>query len=132
MSDFGHIVSVQNTNTEEGENMLDILTSNLSMLMLSAWGCLTTYVSWYATKAKRSCAITPAEAKQLWTIHKQNAHCNGKKWHQLKKGKQTIGFQCECGYRHTQKKPLVTHTPATMETPQVSAFDRLHTTHKSA
>jgi hypothetical protein len=131
MSDFRHIVSVQNTNTE-CENMLDILTSNLSILTLSAWGCFTTYLSWYATRAKRSYPITTAEAKQLWTIHKHDTHCNGKKWQQLKKGKQTIGFQCECGYRHTQKKPLVAHTPTKMEIPQVSAFDRLHTSHKSA
>jgi hypothetical protein len=131
MSAREHIVSVQNINTD-GENMFEVLTSNLWIVMLALWGCFTTYLAWYLTRAKRFSPITPIEAKQLWTIHRHDTHCDGRKWQQLKNGKHAVGFQCECGYRHIQKRPLVAHTPATLGTAQVSAFDKLHTTHKSA
>lgn len=88
------------------------------------------YLAWYFTKAKRYSPITQTEAKQLWTIHKHNARCNSKKWHQVRKGKVTVGFECECGYKHLQKKPLVAHAPAAINS-QISAFDQLHTTHRS-
>jgi hypothetical protein len=112
--------------------MFETFTSNLSIMMLALWGCFMTYASWYFTKAKRYSPITPTEARQLWTIHKHDTRCNGRKWRQVKNGKQTVGFQCECGYRHMQKRPLVTRTPAALDSPRVSAFDRLHTSHKSA
>lgn len=131
MSTFRHIVSMHNADTH-GENMFETFTSNLSIIMPALWGCFTMYASWYFTKAKHYCPITPTEARQLWKIHKNYTHCNGRKWRQVKNGKKTVGFQCECGFRHTQKRPLVTHTPAALDSPQVSAFDKLHTTHKSA
>jgi len=130
MSENRHIVSMQNTYTD-GENMLEILTPNLWIIMPATWTCFTTYVAWYFTKAKRYSPITPYEAKQLWAIHRHATHCNGSKWRQVKKGKQTIGFQCECGYKHMQKKPIMAHGPAALSGPEVSVFDKLHTTDKS-
>jgi hypothetical protein len=131
MSGNRHIVSVENTNTD-GESMVEMFTSNLWILTPTTWVCFTMYLGWYFTRAKRFSPVTPAEARQLWTIHKQTAHCEGKKWRRVKNGNQTVGFQCECGYRHVQKKPLVAHAPATLNTPEISTFDRLHTSHKSA
>ena len=131
MSENRHIVFVENTNTD-GENMFEMFMSNLLIVMPTLWACFATYGAWYFTKAKSYSPITQTEARQLWTIHRHNARCNGKKWQQVKKGKQTIGFQCECGYRHVQKRPLVAHTPATMRSSQFSAFDQLHTSHRSA
>jgi hypothetical protein len=131
MSENRHIVSALSTNTD-GENMFDMLMSNLWIVTPTLWGCFTTYVAWYFTKAKRYSPITPTEARQLWTIHKHDAHCGGTKWRRVENGKLTVGFQCECGYRHVQKKPIMAHAPAKLENPQVTAFDRLHTSHKSA
>lgn len=131
MSANRHIVSVHNINTD-GENMLDMLTSNLYIIMPTLWGCFTVYLAWYFARAKHFSPVTPTEARQLWTIHKRDTRCNGRKWRQVKNGKQTVGFQCECGYRHVQKKPIVAHAPTTLDRPQVSTFDKLHTSHKSA
>lgn len=130
MSANRHIVSVQNMNTH-GENMLEMLTPNLWIIMPSLWACFTMYLAWYFTKVKRYSPITPTEARQLWTIHRSDARCNGRKWRQVKNGKQTVGFECECGYKHVQKKPIVAHAPVTLNGPEVSAFDKLHTSHKS-
>ena len=131
MSDKRHIVSMENINTD-GENMFEVLMSNLWIVMPALWGCFTTYVVWYFTKAKRYSPLTPTEARQLWTIHKHDTRCNGKKWRRVKNGKQTVGFQCECGYRHVQKKPLIAQTPVRLNNSELSAFDRIHTSHKSA
>jgi hypothetical protein len=130
MSENRHIVSLKNMNTD-GENMLEMLTSNLWIVMPSSWACFTTYLAWYFTKVKRYSPITSAEARQLWTIHKHDTRCNGRKWSQVRRGKQTVGFECECGYKHVQKKPIIAHAPATLNGSEVSAFDKLHTTHKS-
>jgi hypothetical protein len=44
----------------------------------------------------------------MWTLHKQNASCKCIKWSLLKHKKdRVIGFQCECGYKFKQKKPLI-------------------------
>ena len=131
MSENRHIVSVKNINTD-GENMFEMFTSNLWILMPTMWGSFTIYLAWYFARAKRFSPLTPTEARQLWTIHKQDMHCSGKKWRQLKKGKLTVGFQCECGYSHVQKRPLMANAPAALNSSQVSAFDKLHTPHKSA
>jgi hypothetical protein len=112
--------------------MLGVLTSNLSILMLSTWGCFVVYLSWYVGKVKWCYPITSAEARQLWIIHKRDTHCKGRRWRQLKKGKQTVGFQCDCGYRHTQKRPVLAHAPTAIGVSQASAFDRLHASHNSA
>jgi len=130
MSQNRHIVDVYNTNTC-GKNMMETFTSNLPILMPALWGSFTVYVAWYVAKAKHYFPITPVEAKQLWTIHKETARCNAKKWKQIKRSGKTIGFQCDCGHKHVQKRPIVAHVPTTQIECDVSAFDRLHTTHKS-
>jgi len=131
MSENRHIVSVENTNTDD-ESMFEMFTSNLWIMMPMTWACFATYLVWYLTRVKRFSPVAPAEARQLWVIHTQTARCEGKKWRRVKNGNQTVGFQCECGYRHVQKKPLMAHAPAALSTSEISAFDRLHTSHKSA
>ncbi len=116
----------------DGENMLEILTNNLWLVMPSSWACLTVYAAWYFTRVKSYSAITPMEAKQLWIIHRHDTNCHGKRWRQVKKEKTTIGFECECGYKHVQQKPIIVHAPATQNRPEVTTFDKLHTSHKSA
>ena len=111
--------------------MMEIFTSNLYIIMPALWASFTTYTVWYVTRAKHYSPITPNEARQLWVIHRQTFNCNGKRWRQIRRGGATIGFQCECGHRHIQKRPIVGSMPIASIDTEVSAFDRLHTTHKS-
>ncbi len=61
---------------------------------------------------KRTAPITANEAKVMWTMHRQTAHCGCHKWQPIKLRKDKIvGFQCECGYQYTQKRPLVCGSP---------------------
>jgi hypothetical protein len=99
-----------------------------------AWACFAVYAVWYFTSAKHCVPITRTEARALWHIHKQNVHCNGKKCTEIRRRDQIVGFECECGYKHFQKRPIVGSTPACkrkMEDSDYSAFDSLHTTYKS-
>ena len=110
MSAGGHIVSVKNGNTR-GEKMSDIFMSNLWLIMPSIWACLVVYAIWYSTKAKHFAPITSSEARTLWVIHYQNSNCGAKKWRQVKHKGQTVGFECGCGYRHVQRRPITAHVP---------------------
>ena len=112
-------------------SMLEILTHNLWIIMPSIWACLALYAAWFFVRLKSYSAISPTEAKQLWMIHRRDANCNGRKWRQVKRGKKTIGYECECGYKHLQQKPIIGRTPATFSRPEVTTFDKLHTSHKS-
>jgi len=113
------------------KSMMEIFIPNLWVLTPTLWLCFASYITWYITKAKHYSPITQTEAKQLWKIHRRNMNCNGRKWRQIKCGGKTVGFQCECGHKHIQERPIVAHIPATPISSEVSAFDRLHTTHKS-
>ena len=61
---------------------------------------------------KRSAPITAKDAKMIWMIHRENSSCGSHRWKPLRRSKDKIvGFQCECGYTYTQKKPLVCVSP---------------------
>jgi hypothetical protein len=96
------------------------------------WACLGIYVAWYFGRAKHYSPISAVEAKQLWKIHTQDVQCNGKKWQKVKRGRQIVGFECECGHKHVQKRPIAAHGPVTTFNSKVSTFDRIHTSHKSS
>ncbi len=85
--------------------MLDILMPTLLV-------CFAVYTTWYFTSAKHYAPITPNEAKILWEIHKQKRSCKARKWREIKRRGKIIGFECECGYKHVQKRPIVANTPA--------------------
>jgi len=108
--------------------------SMLEMLMLASWVGFTAYSIWYFTSAKHYFPITADEAKILWKIHKQHIQCTAKKWRIITHRNKTIGFECECGYRHIQKRPIVANAPAQhvkTQKSKISAFDKLHTSYKS-
>ena len=109
------------------ENMVQILFPTM-------WACFAVYIMWYVTSAKHCVPITRTEAKALWHIHKQSVRCNGKKCKEIKRRGQIVGFECACGYKHFQKRPIVGSTPPggaiKFEDPESSAFDSLHTTYK--
>jgi hypothetical protein len=81
------------------ENMLEIL-------MPTMWTCFTAYAAWYFTSAKQYAPLTLNEARLLWKIHKQSTHCTSRKWNEIRHNGSIIGFKCECGYKHVQKKPV--------------------------
>ena len=69
------------------------------------------YLLCYMIAVKRSEPITVDEAKMLWKIHKKTAHCGGQKWQPItRKGDKLTGFQCECGYNYSQKRPMLAGT----------------------
>jgi hypothetical protein len=50
------------------------------------------------------------DAKTLWHIHNKNARCNGHKWQPIsRKGGKISGFECDRGYKYTQKRPLLSN-----------------------
>jgi hypothetical protein len=77
----------------------------------AAWTIFMGCLLWYMIAVKRSEPITVDEAKMLWTIHKKTTHCGGKKWQPItRKGDKLKGFQCECGYNYSQKRPMLAGT----------------------
>jgi hypothetical protein len=86
---------------------------NMLIIILPAiWISFTSYLVWYLTSAKRNVAITFEDAKALWQIHRKTANCSGHKWNPIsRKGEKISGFQCECGYTYTQRRPLISGKP---------------------
>jgi len=106
----------------------------LEIIMVALWMCLAAYAAWYFTSAKNYAPITLKEAKILWKIHKRNIRCVARKWREIKRGDKIIGFECECGYKHVQKRPIVANIPTPnieSQNSQTSAYDRLHASYKS-
>ncbi len=80
------------------ENMLETL-------MIGAWSGLAVCAVILTTR--RTVPITADDAKVIWKMHHETAHCRGHTWRLLKrKQDKIVGFQCECGYKYTQKRPL--------------------------
>jgi hypothetical protein len=111
--------------------MINFLNLSLWIFAPTLWTCLVTYAAWFLARAKRYSSISPTVAKQLWTIHRHNDGCGGKKWQMLTKGKNTIGFRCECGYEHVQKKPLLGYSSVILNRQEVTTLDSLHAAHES-
>ena len=85
----------------------------LTQLVLAPLACLGICGALCLAAIKREIAIDPEDAKVMWTLHKQNDTCKCRKWRLLRRKKdQVIGFQCECGYKYTQKKPIIFRMPA--------------------
>jgi hypothetical protein len=112
---------------------LEILFSNLEILTPALWACFTAYAAWYFASAKQYAPLTHKEARILWEIHKRKTQCSSEKWHKIKRKDRVIGFKCDCGYKHIQRKPITANTSIEEEAvqQQTSVFDKLHTTCKS-
>ncbi|NWF86778.1 hypothetical protein HXY32_03075 [Candidatus Bathyarchaeota archaeon] len=104
----------------------------LEILVFASWACLATYAIWYSTVAKHYAPITPNDARILWKIHKQSIQCASRKWRVIKRGNRVIGFECECGFKHIQKRPIVSNGPAAYIKSQNSrtSLNKLSTTYK--
>lgn len=118
-------------------NMLEIITSMLEMLssvskilMPTLWIFFAAYATWYYTSAKHYAPLTRNEAKILWKLHKQNTGCKAKKWREIRSKGKIVGFKCECGYKHIQKRPIAAKTPASHTHSKTPVFYKLHTTYE--
>jgi hypothetical protein len=83
----------------------------LEIIAPTLWATFAAYAVWYLTAAKDYVPLTRREAEILWKIHRQNANCNAKKWHVVMHKGKIIGFKCECGYKHVQKRPITISQP---------------------
>ena len=82
------------------------------IILAAIWVSFTGYAVWYLTSAKRNVPITFDEAKTLWKIHKKTAKCHGHKWRPIsRRGGKISGFECECGYKYNQKRPILSSMP---------------------
>ena len=66
------------------------------------------YIAYILLSARHDVPMTKEEAETLWKFHKQKDCCKAKTWQEITKRKKLVGYECECGFRHIQKKHLVT------------------------
>ena len=96
------------TQIQKGKNMLDMIIIILPVI----WASFACYFLWFATSAKRNVPITLDDAKTLWKIHRKTTKCTCHKWRPLsRKSGKISGFECECGYKYTQRRPLLSGSP---------------------
>jgi hypothetical protein len=90
------------------------------------WAGFAAYAIWYFAVAKHYAPLTLNEAKILWKIHKQTTNCHSKMWREIRRGKKIVGFECECGYKHIQKRPIRANKPSPTVNTQLSIIRELH------
>ena len=69
--------------------------------------CFGFYIGYLLLAARNAVPMTKEEANTLWKIHKQKDRCKAETWHEITEDKTLVGFECECGFRQIQKKPLI-------------------------
>jgi hypothetical protein len=88
------------------------MINTLTIMLPVTWTLFASYLIWFVTSAKCNASITFDDAKALWHIHKKNSRCAGHKWHPIsRKSGKISGFECECGYKYTQKRPIISNKP---------------------
>ena len=70
--------------------------------------CFGLYIAYVLLSAKNIVPMSEKEAESLWKFHRATKCCGAEKWQKITKRHKLIGFECECGHKHVQKKPLVT------------------------
>jgi hypothetical protein len=88
-----------------------MLQGVLESSALSTWLILIAYFAWFSMSAKDYASMAPRDAETLWKIHKQDAECRSNRGHEIRQKENIVGFECECGYRHLQKRPITAKTP---------------------
>jgi hypothetical protein len=76
--------------------------------------------------AKRAVPLTQHEAKIIWQLHKQNTACQSHKYQPItRKQGEITGFQCQCGYRYVQRRPLLSRMPKQSTLPNINRTSSL-------
>ena len=78
------------------------------VLIPAIWLSLGFVIAWLLLSAKRVVPLTRKEAETLWKFHKQKTKCRAEGWREIVRGNELIGFECECGHEHVQKKHIIT------------------------
>ena len=107
------ILCPRRTKIQMGVRKLEMLLLQgiLGSFALPTWLILIAYFAWFSLSAKDYASMTPRDAGTLWKIHKRSAECRSNRWHEIRQKENIVGFECECGYRHLQKRPITAKTP---------------------
>ena len=81
---------------------------NSGVLIPAIWLSLGLLIAWFLLAAKRVVPLTQKEAETLWKIHKQNDQCKAEGWQEISDKNKIVGFECECGKKHIQKRHIIT------------------------
>ena len=90
-------------------DMTQILEALLGsgVLIPAIWLSLGFATAWLLLSAKRAVPLSRKEAETLWKFHKQKTKCRAKSWQEIVRGNKLIGFECECGHKHIQKRHII-------------------------
>ena len=69
--------------------------------------CFGFYIAYVLLSARNVVPMSYEEAESLWKFHRQTKCCGAQTWHEITKKTKLIGYECECGFQHIQKKPLI-------------------------
>ena len=96
------------------EEMLVQILNNLKMFLANPLFLVPVvfvsvgYVfSWLFFMAKKHQPISKKEVDMLWKSHRQFSRCKAKKYEKITYGGKIVGYKCECGYEHKQKRPII-------------------------
>ena len=92
---------------EAALSLFQSFISNMEFLVPTVWVALGCAVAWFILSANREQEITKKDVELLWKSHKQFHHCSAKAFNEINKGKKIIGYLCQCGHEHTQKRPMI-------------------------
>ena len=81
--------------------------TNPMFLVPTVWVSFGCVISWFILSAKNYQQISPEEVDMLWKTHKQFSCCEAKEFEKITKGKKIVGYKCQCGYEHKQKRPII-------------------------
>jgi hypothetical protein len=86
--------------------ILDAIISS-GVLIPAIWLSLGFATAWFLLSAKRVVPLTLKETETLWKDHKQKVLCEAKSWHKIVRKNKIVGFECDCGYKHIQKRHII-------------------------
>lgn len=86
---------------------LQSLLSTPEIFVPTLWVSFGCTLAWYLLSAKRYQEVTPQEVNLLWKTHKQFSGCNANKFEQIRAGMKLVGYHCQCGHKHRQKRPII-------------------------
>ena len=88
-------------------NHLKTFFTNPMFLVPTVWVTFGCAVSWIFLSAKKFQPLSSNDVETLWKSHKHFNQCKAKKFEKISKGKKIIGYKCNCGYEHKQKRPII-------------------------
>ena len=86
---------------------LKIFLTNPLFIVPVVFVCVGYLFSWLFFMAKRHQPISKKEVDILWKSHRQFSQCKAKKYEKITRGEKIVGYKCECGYEHKQKRPAM-------------------------